>query len=179
MTVHRRGRIVAGMNALRRLMVCTVLGTFATTAVACGSSGDSADLDRSSTMIAYTHEDGSTAPQFHKEYQIVVADGIATLNLGGYGALSGQANPDVTTTKPVDDKVWKKLVDGVGKLPGKSPDNKPCPGAGTASVKITSNGDNIKDVTVSGCDTADDAKKLSTFIAPVESLFDMKTYLGG
>ena len=166
------------MNALRSLTMCAVLGMSAMMVTACGSSDDAVDLERSSTLIAYTHEDGSTPPASHKEYQIVVADGVATLTLGGYGSLSGQATPEVTDTPPVDDEVWQKLVDGVGSLPDASPQTTPCAGAGTTSVKITADGDVVKDLTVTGCGAGDTADRLAEFIAPVESLFDMKSYLG-
>lgn len=146
------------------------------TVCGCQSHHDTASLDQATTKVDYTYVGSSTAPQYHREYRIVVAGGSATISVGTYGTVDGSTPPIRTETKPVDAARWKQLTDRVDELPDHSSTaTNGCTGGSTYGVTINANGKQRLATSVYACGADHDAKAkpFTDFIAPVESLFDM------
>lgn len=128
--------------------------------------------------VTYTFIGPSTAPNYHREYTIVVHDSNATILAGSYGTVDRSQKPTATDSKRLDYPAIRALVQGAGSLPAPATGT-PCPGASTYRVKYEIGKAAPRETVAYTCalGNAGDVDALKRYIAPVEAKFDMPRLL--
>lgn len=128
--------------------------------------------------VTYSYIGPSTAPDYHREYSIVVHDSNATVLAGGYGTVDRSEKPTATDSKRLDYPTIRALVQSAGSLPP-SATGTPCPGASTYRVKYEIGKAAPRETVAYSCAIGDagNVEALKRYIAPVESKFDMERLL--
>ena len=87
--------MVGGMATTRTVLTATVSLIGCATVVLTGCSSDSSAPDPA-TAISYTFIGPTVSPTHHTEYRIDVTDDSATVKVGGYGTVDGDAAAKAT-----------------------------------------------------------------------------------